>query len=517
MSQYDDDNDENNQQEGPAAPNLHHTVRELADAKPLTMKRGAFAKSSFKKALGSDKDPSPMARVVDAHQKKISEWSGFMGEMHAALFDPYGAKKLADDEMDAVGAELLGSAETQATWGELKAAARCHSVIAAEAVKELGLAVAAATGIDQMKEDEDSAKTQEELKSEQEAIESMEVDPEDKQGAADKQEALEQIKNAQVKSAARRSALQQKVQAAKQNGTMARMVSKAAGNATKMADAVNALRECGVGGGWSESGSGGGEAEPITLDLIKQAMKMENFSKIIQMVGRMQQAADMQAADALSIGRLAPTGIHKSREMTDLLAVEWALEDVDEDAWLKRYLDGEMMAIERESPEPKHKGDLLIFVDRSGSMGGARIEWARALALAAIQRATQEKRRWIVTMYADSGSSLRTSSSEKGFEHALKTLSVGAGGGTSTDWAIHTVLKKGELGILHDPDVLLITDGDWEDLSEGTQKLLEGLKMRMFVVQLEGYLREIKAATKVWRVADLSIDKAANVLMEVTI
>ena len=538
MSDIDDDGTGGTPAHEEKKPALKHTVRELADSKPLTVKRGAFARAAFKKALGTDTEPTDLCKVADAHQAKISEWSGFMGEMHAALYDPYGTKKLGEGEIDPVGAELLGTAESQAAWGELKAAARCHSVIAAEAVKDLATAVAAATGIDQMHDDEESSKTPEELQQEQENIQGMDVPEDDAQAQADKQEALNSIKTAQVKSAARRTALQQKLDAARKNGTLARAVNKVAKAASQQADAVNALRACGVGTGAGSpadgdetatgagKGAGGGNKDPITMTLIKQAMAMQDFAKIVEMVGRMQQAADMKAEEALSVGRLAPTGIHQSREMTDLLASEWALDSDDpadpahqnmQDMWLKRYLDGEMLAVERESPEPKHKGDLLIFVDRSGSMQGERIQWARALAMAAIQRATKDKRRWIVTMYADSYNSLRSSSSLLGFQHALNTLSVNAGGGTATDWAIRTVITKTDLGLLRDPDILLVTDGEWEDLSPETQQVMAGLKTRLFVVQLEGALRHIEGANRVWRVEDLNIDKAATVLSEVTL
>lgn len=490
-------------------PRLKHDFREIVNADPNTANLGFIGQSAYKRALGTAELPTDLAVVSDAHMGKVGEWAGFTKELFGSLYDPAGMKKLPEDKINATGAELIGAAESQAQWSELRAASRCHPLVASEAARDLAAAVATATGIDQIPDDPEAQKSPEDLRDEREKIENIPIDPTDAQGQKDKQEALDQIDKALNKGKARRDAISDKL---KKNGNqIGRAVKAAADKAQQMASAVNGLAECGFG-----TGAGGGEKDQITPELIKQALQMPDFAKILALVGRMQSATDEKAEEAEGLGRLAPTGLRLAREITDVLPSELAMYPGNEVMFVAKLLDHELLGEERESPEPKNKGDLMIFVDRSGSMNGPRIEWARALAIAGILQAEKQNRRWTVTMYADYGSKLLSSSSEKGFQHAMNTVSVNAGGGTNTDWAIRTVLENNDFSDgLRDPDILLITDGDWEDLKEETTRLLDGKKMRMFVVQLEGQMRKIEAATKVWRVEDLNIDAASNILLEV--
>lgn len=488
---------------------LKHNIREIAEAKENTARMGSIATGAYKKSLGSEEMPSELANMADVHMGKVNEWAGFTKELFGSMFDPAGMKELPDNKISEVGKELLDVATKQAQFGELRLAARCHSSIAADATKDLAAAVASATGIDKIPDDPEAEKPPEELQQEREKIENIPVDPDDKQGQQDKQEALDLIDQAINKGKARRDAIIEKL--GKNGSQLDRAVRAAAAKAQEAAKAVNGLVKCGFG-----SGAGGGGAESIPPEMIKQAMEMPDFSKILDLVGKMQSATDELEEEALGYGRLNPVGLSVAKEITDVIPGELAEYSSNPLSFLSRFINAEVLGEERENPEPKAKGDLMIFVDRSGSMQGPRIEWARALAVAGIMQAEKNKRRWTVTMFADSSNSLRSSSSVKGLQHALSTVSVGAGGGTNTDWAIRSVLKSTDLqGGLRDPDILLITDGDWEDFSDETKRLLKGKKMRLFVVQLEGMMRKIEAATKVWRIDQLNIASASKILLEV--
>lgn len=498
------------QQDGQEKPTkLKNSMFKLSHPEVNTMKLGFICDSDYKRALGSEEMPSEMAFVADAHANKVTEWAGFVKELFGSLYDPAGATKVHSSEVKQMGAELLAATEENAQWGELKAAARCHPVVAAAAARDLAVATAIATGIDQIPDDPGANKTPESLQQERERIEDMEIAPDDTAGQQAKNDALQQIDGDILRAHARRKAISEKL--AKNANLIGTAVNQAANKAKQMAQAVNGLAACGYG-----TGPGAANKQEITPELVQQAMKMPDFSKIVDLVGRMKQTTDEKAAEAEASKRLTPAGIHKTKEIADVMPSELALYPVNPTLFVKRFFDNELMGMERESPDRKNKGDLMIFVDRSGSMSGSRIEWARAMAIAGIMQAQKQNRRWTVTMYADYGSELRTSSSDKGFQHAMNTLSIDAGGGTSTDWAINRVLSNPNLsGGLRDPDILLITDGDWEDLSAGTKKLLDGKKTRLFVVQLEGQVRKIEAATKVWRINELTIDAASNVLLEI--
>ncbi len=61
--------------------------------------------------------------------------------------------------------------------------------------------------------------------------------------------------------------------------------------------------------------------------------------------------------------------------------------------FLKRLLDEDLLAYSYKNPVEETQGPILIAVDGSGSMAGAKEIWAKALAIATMLQAKKEKRK----------------------------------------------------------------------------------------------------------------------------
>ena len=83
------------------------------------------------------------------------------------------------------------------------------------------------------------------------------------------------------------------------------------------------------------------------------------------------------------LARLLPS------EMVKLLSPELRKD------WKRRYAEGTLMQYRLVSQEPVGRGPVVVCVDESGSMGGPRILWAKAVALGLAKIAAQQHRGFV--------------------------------------------------------------------------------------------------------------------------
>jgi len=133
----------------------------------------------------------------------------------------------------------------------------------------------------------------------------------------------------------------------------------------------------------------------------------------------------------------------------------------------------------------------IVLIDKSGSMRGEKLEWAKAVSLALVTRRGVDD---VGVMFFDSSvypdSPLWVKSNL--VESLKKIASVEAKGGTRIELAITEASK-------HDADILLITDGIDDVSAERLKKALKG--RRLIVFYIDGWNAELaKAAHKMYEV-----------------
>jgi Mg-chelatase subunit ChlD len=108
-------------------------------------------------------------------------------------------------------------------------------------------------------------------------------------------------------------------------------------------------------------------------------------------------------------------------------------------------------------------GDVVVVVDQSGSMSGARALWAGALALAVILEARADDRRCALVTFDDIVRSSIVVDSPASLAAAVVALSTQSDGGTGLSGAMRAaVAALAAMPHGGDPaDVLLVTDGAW--------------------------------------------------------
>lgn len=71
--------------------------------------------------------------------------------------------------------------------------------------------------------------------------------------------------------------------------------------------------------------------------------------------------------------------------------------------FLRRFAEAQLLQYERWSSEDRKKGPVIVVIDESSSMNGARIEWAKATALAVVLMANREGRNAAVVAFGSHG------------------------------------------------------------------------------------------------------------------
>lgn len=220
--------------------------------------------------------------------------------------------------------------------------------------------------------------------------------------------------------------------------------------------------------------------------------------------------------------RVAPAprrlaGITMGDDLSRLLPSEvlWLAEPAAEPEFLRRYAEHELSIYRIEEQGEPGRGPLVICLDESTSMEGARDETAKAVALALAGIVRTDGRRAAVIEFAAHGS-LRVTHLDPGqveFESVVEILTHFFGGGTSFDAPITVALDliaDAQDARYPGADVLIVTDGEARFHPDTLARLAlekEAHEVRLFAVCIgtdDAAFRDI--AEKTWQLDELGLD-----------
>lgn len=475
------------------------------------------AVNEYRKELGSDKDPTSLAKIADKHRTVLPEWPGFVKELFGFLFDPSGMTTKPVDRNNA-GVDLITGVIAQSNWIDLCATTKGQPLAAAMAAVKIAEGLAKELQL----------------------------------GTASNQTDLQRILDAYAEGVSLREKIKNIIRRSSEKITQ--MIASAIKIALDVGDAVLHMTDSGI-----VQGPNNPNGPRPSEKLLRTVTSIPGFNKIFDLCGKMLQESEELYED-LAEFNITPSGLTKAKEITEVISSELGTYFVDPLGFIKRFTEGELLGTEREDYQAKEKGDIIILVDRSGSMGlghragpyepvtTTRLMWAQALAISCIVQAKKENRRWVYASYDDADAPMEYSTCELGIEHAIGAIaSVTPRGGTETDFAIRKLvglcngtweqdhkgkrLYKGSLPAilktpLKDPDILLITDGAWERLSGETIYALEYTETRLFMLQLGGGYSPVggvaipEGVDRMWMIDDEKLNDvkaAAQVLVEMKI
>ena len=140
------------------------------------------------------------------------------------------------------------------------------------------------------------------------------------------------------------------------------------------------------------------------------------------------------------------------------------------------------------------RGPIYVLLDKSGSMVGSKIDWARAVAVALFKKAVEEGRRFYARFFDSVPYQpivMKPNAKTRDIVRMLSQLArVKAGGGTDIESAIsaavHDIMRspKGDERI---SDIILITDGEDRINTDNVKSMLEEVDARLHSVVIQGH------------------------------
>jgi uncharacterized protein with von Willebrand factor type A (vWA) domain len=159
---------------------------------------------------------------------------------------------------------------------------------------------------------------------------------------------------------------------------------------------------------------------------------------------------------------------------------------------------------------PESQGPLYVLVDKSGSMEGDKIKWAKATAIALFMRSRRERRDYYIRFFDGSPHQLVRISKRLRGREVLSFIDylarVKSGGGTDITKALVTACDDIKCGSSKGiSDVILITDGEDRISEHLVRRKLKVVGVRLVTVMIMGENKDLRSlSSKYLRVVKLS-------------
>lgn len=224
--------------------------------------------------------------------------------------------------------------------------------------------------------------------------------------------------------------------------------------------------------GWGEgAGTSQQSRDPETaLALARKVKSSHKLREILDVAGRLTLVARAKRAARNEYARSEVVGVEQTGHVERLLGSELALLDdpIMGDELLMRLGDKKALGYKMVGKEKEGKGPLILAIDDSYSMLGAKETWARAVALAMLDAAREENRPFGIIIYDERVHTSRIFPDPKLADprEILELLTTFNHGGTkyapaitlALDWIESRVDPKAKK--LAKADVVHITDGE---------------------------------------------------------
>jgi uncharacterized protein with von Willebrand factor type A (vWA) domain len=219
------------------------------------------------------------------------------------------------------------------------------------------------------------------------------------------------------------------------------------------------------------------------------------------------------------IGRLLPS---------ELAALRHPLRRRD---FLRRFLEGGLTQYDLRGDDRHGRGPVVVCVDGSGSMAGARELWAKAVALALLDIARRQGRKARAIVFSGPESELaQFDLTRSGRLHGRRPVDLDAvielaecfpGGGTDFERPLRAALEAVQEHALQGADVVFITDGEATISPAFAQELAREKKKRdlgVFAVLVDDPLpgRQVAQGDDPMRRAQQELGKVADQVTSVT-
>jgi uncharacterized protein with von Willebrand factor type A (vWA) domain len=213
------------------------------------------------------------------------------------------------------------------------------------------------------------------------------------------------------------------------------------------------------------------------FELAARIHRNHKLRELADKIGRMVRFAMGEQARKIVHGRDEVHDIEMGDDLSLVLPTELAFlsDDNARILFLKKYADKELLQYQLRGQDKVAKGAIICMVDSSGSMGGARETWAKAVAIALLNICHKQKRDFYGIIFSSRGQAFEVHFPKgiASIEQVLDFAEFEYMGGTDFEYPIGRAVEVLEHQFQDESaqkgDLVMITDGecavseDWMD------------------------------------------------------
>ncbi len=220
----------------------------------------------------------------------------------------------------------------------------------------------------------------------------------------------------------------------------------------------------GQGGGIGVGGTGPGLVTDLRVvrQAYQQVERSETLRRIAEIAGRMVRVALQNHRTRIDHGADEVHDIVFGDDISKLVPSEiMALgHPALRRDFMVRFAERRLMQYEVKGLEKLGKGPVVLLIDTSGSMSGAKEAWAKGVALGLLRIALEEKREFALVLFSDEQHMTSvTFTGTPDLQTLMRCLEVQYNRGTSFVRPLNEALRLMEGSELEKADIVLITDG----------------------------------------------------------
>jgi len=280
--------------------------------------------------------------------------------------------------------------------------------------------------------------------------------------------------------------------------------------AIREADETNEMLEAfgyGKGSGRPEYASPNKKKE-----VAKRLMNADTIKRIAQLAGRMRRIAMQKQKEKTKHGVDELTDIETGSDLGRVIPAELAklAHPVMKTDFQMRLLENKLLQYRLRGKERQGRGPLIVCVDESGTMSGERDIWAKAVAMALLNIAQHQKRKYALIHFDGDVTRVDRFHGAVDPVEVVDAMSHFTGGGTEfmkpLDTAYSIIAKEKQY---QKADIIFITDGEsnvtdeWLDVFINKAKKTAGFNV--ISVMISCYRTSVceKFSDKVFKIDDL--------------
>ena len=256
------------------------------------------------------------------------------------------------------------------------------------------------------------------------------------------------------------------------------------------------------------------------IELARQLLS-PRFKKIAALIGRMRNLARSKQGGSLKHLRDEYHSITMGDDLGRILPVELAalsdpLRRLD---FGRRLMEHKLLEYEVRPVQREGKGPVICLIDASGSMSGAKMEWASAVGLALMDSARRQKRDF-AAIYFDTQilAEFRFERGKAPPEEIFRFATVGANGGTNYEVPLSWALEVQGESKYRNADIVMISDGECAVDEEFYKRLMTAKKERglcIMSILIGGMPQELtRWSDRVWAVTAPDDEAAGEMFAE---